>query len=407
MKRTEFVLLALAALMCCQVTAQDTIDGRLRVENYFYPQYWPWKNIQNATVGVTIPLSSNGEFGLLYETTDTLTIYGIAAAIRDGSETHTCLDTSYANSFEFLRIYESIHASGSDTLRCIDQVKVHLHTTPIAYYANFNRINPTSPVGIWPMYEQYFNAPIVAVDSFYIGMTMYIPMSSGTQTIFACPPLLLGSTAATHDYRMIVHMPDNAYIPGWTTGSAPSFLLFPILTPDSSVVPNDTVIVGDTNIVSSDTVIVGDTLIITDSIAVWDTLVVNDTTITCDTLYSSDTSVICDTMVSIDTIVTLDTIVRVDTVLLNDTILVIPERGLLGRMVGLMPNPATATAKVVSSFGVSTIEVFSMAGEHMLTLRLPDTPLSATLDVKALPRGSYIVRIHTPMGITSRKLILQ
>jgi hypothetical protein len=167
------------------------------------------------------------------------------------------------------------------------------------------------------------------------------------------------------------------------------------------------VVTGDTNIISSDTVIVGDTLFVTDSIVVWDTVVVNDTSINCDTLYSSDTTVICDTTVSIDTIVTLDTIVRVDTVLLNDTTLVIPERGLMGRLIGVIPNPATATAKVVSSFGVTMVEVFSMAGERIHTLRLPDAPLTATVDVRRWPRGSYIVRIHTPMGTTSRKLVVQ
>ncbi|MBR4506456.1 MAG: T9SS type A sorting domain-containing protein [Bacteroidales bacterium] len=30
-----------------------------------------------------------------------------------------------------------------------------------------------------------------------------------------------------------------------------------------------------------------------------------------------------------------------------------------------------------------------------------------TLDLTPLPRGSYIVRIHTPLGVTARKLILQ
>lgn len=388
--------------MCCQVMAQDTIDAMLPGKNYYYPQYWPWDDLQHATVGGVFPLSRNGEYGFLCETKDTLTIYGIAAAIKDGSITNTCLDTSYANSFEFLRIYEAVHTSGSDTLRCIDEVKVHLHSTPISYYANFNRHNPTSSVGIWPMYEQYFNAPVVVVDSFYLGMTMYIPMTPGTHVVYDYPPLRLGGTAATQDYKVICYMPTNPYYPGWSNGTLHfSLLLFPILTPEPSVVP------GDTNIISSDTVIVGDTLFVTDSIVVWDTVVVNDTSINCDTLYSSDTTVICDTTVSIDTIVTLDTIVRVDTVLLNDTTLVIPERGLMGRLIGVMPNPATATAKVVSSFGVTMVEVFNTAGERIHTLRLPDAPLTATLDVRRWPRGTYIVRIHTPIGTTSRKLVVQ
>jgi hypothetical protein len=75
------------------------------------------------------------------------------------------------------------------------------------------------------------------------------------------------------------------------------------------------------------------------------------------------------------------------------------------RYVSLQPNPASDETMVLSSFGIDEVEVFDMAGSRVL--RQEASGLSAKLDVKALPRGSYIVRIHTPMGITSRKLILQ
>ncbi len=388
--------------MCCHVMAQDTIDGKIHMSNYFYPN--DWLELDKVRYGVAnfLGMSGGGEFGFLFETTDTLTIYGIAAGIKELNRSFVYYqDTSYANSFEFLRIYEEVHTSVRDTLRCIDQVMVHLHTTPIAYYADHSDWG-VQPTRIFPMYEQYFNAPIIVVDSFYVGMTQYIPRDNYND-VFACPPLALGAvgTGSPRNLKTISYWLQGTS-PGWKTGHFDNYpLIFPILTPEPSVVT------GDTNIISSDTVIVGDTLFVTDSIVVWDTVVVNDTSINCDTLYSSDTTVICDTTVSIDTIVTLDTIVRVDTVLLNDTTLVIPERGLMGRLIGVMPNPATATAKVVSSFGVTMVEVFNTAGERIHTLRLPDAPLTATLDVRRWPRGSYIVRIHTPMGTTSRKLVVQ
>ncbi len=75
------------------------------------------------------------------------------------------------------------------------------------------------------------------------------------------------------------------------------------------------------------------------------------------------------------------------------------------RYVSLQPNPASDEAMVLSSFGIDEVEVFDMAGSRVL--RQEASGLSAKLDVKALPRGSYIVRIHTPMGITSRKLVVQ
>ena len=75
------------------------------------------------------------------------------------------------------------------------------------------------------------------------------------------------------------------------------------------------------------------------------------------------------------------------------------------RYVSLQPNPATDEVTVLSSFGMTQVELFDMAGNSVLVQDA--TGLSAKLDVNTLPRGSYIVRIITPMGVTSRKLILK
>ena len=75
------------------------------------------------------------------------------------------------------------------------------------------------------------------------------------------------------------------------------------------------------------------------------------------------------------------------------------------RYVAVQPNPATDKATVLSSVGLTQVEVFDMAGNRVL--RQEVSGLSAKVDVAALPRGTYIVRIHTPMGTTSRKLLLQ
>ena len=71
----------------------------------------------------------------------------------------------------------------------------------------------------------------------------------------------------------------------------------------------------------------------------------------------------------------------------------------------LQPNPATDEATVLSSFGIDEVEMYDMGGASVL--RQQASGLEARLDVKALPRGTYIVRIHTPRGVTARKLILQ
>ena len=75
------------------------------------------------------------------------------------------------------------------------------------------------------------------------------------------------------------------------------------------------------------------------------------------------------------------------------------------QQVSITPNPATDEATVLSSFGIDEVEVFDMGGASVL--RQQASGLKARLDVKALPRGTYIVRIHTPLGVTARKLILQ
>lgn len=75
------------------------------------------------------------------------------------------------------------------------------------------------------------------------------------------------------------------------------------------------------------------------------------------------------------------------------------------RYVSLQPNPATDKATVLSSFGLTEVEVIDIAGNHVL--RQEASGLSAKLDVSALPRGTYIVRIHTPLGTATRRLLVQ
>ena len=75
------------------------------------------------------------------------------------------------------------------------------------------------------------------------------------------------------------------------------------------------------------------------------------------------------------------------------------------QQISITPNPATGTVTVRSAEQMTEIEVVDIVGASVL--RQQASGLAARLDVKALPRGSYTVRIHTPLGVTSRKLILQ
>ena len=83
------------------------------------------------------------------------------------------------------------------------------------------------------------------------------------------------------------------------------------------------------------------------------------------------------------------------------------EPDMLRRYTAVTPNPATGRAKVVSSFGLTMVEAFNAAGEKVHELRLPDAPLTATLDVSRWPTGTYILRLHTPQGVATKKLIVK
>ena len=365
MKKT---LLALAALLALGIgaAAQDTIPmNGLTREGYLYNDYY--SRFKNSTLSQLDDVCDGGEWGIRFYSSDTLAIYGIAVGIRDGREYYESQglnpanymhDTSYEHAYEYLRIYEPY----PDSLHCTHQVKLHLHRHPVAYYAYYSDTIPTRPRDFVAMYERYFNAPVNVSGVFYVGKTFFNGARYGTIEDTYIPlmlRLLRYTTAQFGDSVMYGHNEPTLYwMRQWMRGK--NYLIFPIL------LPPDTNYVWDTTVVAGDTTFVGDTVIV------------------CDTL-----------------------IVGGDTIIHYDTILALPEHGLLGRLTGVMPNPAAETAKVVSSYGLTEVEVFNMAGEKVHTLRLPDAPLTATLDVRRWPSGTYLLRIHTPQGTAVKKLVVR
>ena len=364
MKKITFTLFALTVLVFSAV-AQDTIDmtGTQKPNYMYYGDYDQFKSPIVSSIGNPY----GGDHCKFFFTSDTLAVYGIASGIRNGYEFYQSLgyppedlihDTSYANAFEYLRIYESYYP---DSLHWTNQLLVHLRQTPISYYARYtDASHPNDPPYIVSMYEQYFPSPVSVVDSFYLGMTMknmarYEDSSTGDYWEHTYIPLSqqwLGNHGVSQTEKYAFYNPShNHWV--WRNNYGHFTLIFPILMPDTIFLGNDTTMVGDTVIVSDSIIIGGDTIIN------------------------------------------------------YDTILALPEAGLLGRLVGVMPNPAGTTAKVVSSFGLTMVEAFNMAGERLCTLRLPDAPLAATLDVSRWPSGSYLLRIHTPQGVITRKLMVR
>lgn len=78
---------------------------------------------------------------------------------------------------------------------------------------------------------------------------------------------------------------------------------------------------------------------------------------------------------------------------------------MLRRMVSVSPNPASGQVKVVSSFGLTRVEAYAADGRKVLDSKAEG--LSLTLDIATWPSGTYMLRVHTPMGVVGRKLVVR
>ena len=105
----------------------------------------------------------------------------------------------------------------------------------------------------------------------------------------------------------------------------------------------------------------------------------------------------------IDTTI-IDTTI-IDTTTIDTTSVGIGDVQLVGRYVSLLPNPATERVKVLSSFGLRRGEIYNAAGARVRQEELRG--YTATLRVDDLPEGAYLLRIHTPAGNTTKKLVVR
>ena len=391
MKKTVLLIAALAAIMGCNVSAQDTLHIRIPPSNYF-TDIWPASFYSAGEDTFRCNMLFYGQHirrdaeAFRKYTKDTLIVYGIAASLisekdrlgEDYFVPELYLDTTYNEVYDYLRLYE---AGASELIPIGEPLKVHMHVTPISYYIDLDAY----PIPVWqnekwpslPMYESYFRTPVTVVDSFYVGREYhayrFAEGYTGTTMMIELPKVGPGRVDTINIYQYSSHYAyyppfnysgpiDSSYF-RWIYDTTQSDfnrlvpLMFPIIAPP------------DTTIVSNDTIIISDTIIV------------------CDTLIVAD-----------------DTIIRYDTIVITDTILSLPDASFLGRLTGVMPNPAAEAAKVVSSFGLSRVEAYNLAGEKVDELQLPSPSLSATLDIRRWPVGAYILRIHTPQGVATKKL---
>ena len=72
--------------------------------------------------------------------------------------------------------------------------------------------------------------------------------------------------------------------------------------------------------------------------------------------------------------------------------------------VSIVPNPATDAVTVSADATLLTLELRDLLGRTVLTQQPAST--KTTLDVSTLPAGTYILRLHTPQGVATKKLVV-
>lgn len=74
--------------------------------------------------------------------------------------------------------------------------------------------------------------------------------------------------------------------------------------------------------------------------------------------------------------------------------------------ISVYPNPATDQLTINGTTGCHSVELIRIDGRTIQTKKLSNNQ-TITLDVSSLTRGAYFLRLHTPDGITTQKIILQ
>ena len=84
----------------------------------------------------------------------------------------------------------------------------------------------------------------------------------------------------------------------------------------------------------------------------------------------------------------------------------VPEAGDdLARFVQLMPNPASGSVMVNSSYVIRRVEAYDVRGEKVMDQ--PTEGRTAIIDVTAWPKGAYVLLVRTPQGTAAKRLVVQ
>ena len=322
--------------------AQSIVQMDAPKESYFYNQWVETNKV--ATDVLRMDGENRGgkhvEHAVGYYTPDSMEVRGLALAIhasvdRPDSSGHFC---EYEEATDSLSCLVRLSVRDGDTLRVLAEQEVNMLTTPIAYRMalnkkQFNKVTrnrDTLNVDTVPVYECFFEQPVMVKDTFYVGYyynkKIYSPYDSLLYGITvnsymdfplrtAKEPILLYDRFEREDgYRTYFK---KKYF------EAEYYFMYAITGQDDD--PGDTTGISRADMVS--------------------------------------------------------------------------------RYVTVQPNPATEEAQVLSSFGIERIDAYTADGRCIL--RQEANGLQATLDVRGWASGTYLLRVATPMGTATKKLLVR
>ena len=348
MKKSVFIL-AFAALMGTAATAQDTISADRPKDSYFYNNWFVGESLIGGPMMWTAGSFVENAYSFIAQ--DTLQIKGIAVSLSLEEGTgESYLDTTLDNVYRYVRLY----VPDGDSLRMLAEQRIDLPDTLPTYCLALKKkdmSNPDSLLAPILVYECFFDQPIAVTDTFFLSFdyeSFYNYYDTTINRWTQNQKYAVGINSYS-DSPVSLTVPVTVALRRSPTSIRPGQNKWLFRNPSWSPGPIPFLYA----IIEMDTTGGGT---------------------------GDSTAVGGDTL----------------TVLQSD---------MMARYVSVQPNPAVKEARVLSSFGLTRIEAYDDRGR--LVLAREASGLEATLDVAAWPRGTYLLRIATPMGAVTKKLIVQ
>ena len=358
--------MAAAMLLATDLLAQPVIHTRALKDGYF-PYTWfdpddetiEYFDYAGSFYGTGASSNTKVLTAKYFYTEEEIPIYGIAAGLFSINDfewevrysSHMIMDTSWDNAYEYFTLFKP----AVDTVMMTpisDSLVFHLRDTPKSYYMDFGPGTATYyPNLIIPVYEQYFDSVYYVTDSFYVGWTRRSAETGYRDT----------TSGIIYEYSS---WPVQPYLFNPYPYSGPGDRLFTLF--DFSDLPTE-----------------------------WQGQPI-DYGPGYDYLphYSWDWLPI---------FFVFPIIAPPDTTGTGDDTLSV-QVTLADRLVSVQPNPATEQVKVVASCGMERVTAYNAAGVKVYDQAA--SGLKATLEVQSWPAGTYILHVQTPMGLSTKRLIV-